>query len=545
MKIFLQLVLLLIVSAVVTGQPLPQNGLIVYYPFNNNTNDESGNQLDGIPSNVIFIKDRFGNPGSAIYMNGKNSGILLPRSTLLNFKEQGAFTLSVWLQPDPGNSWPAQAILVKSPAHYDFTQSIWTYGIYLLNYKAMTGYAYNHLLESKNIVLSNKCWFNIIITYNKGLWNMYLNGKAEANSLYNPDFILNDKDARLAIGKKGASSGDWYKGKIDEVSIYNRVLSPDEIRLLASNPCATADCSQKIQGSIIYSINDCNQFRLRFSSSNNQAIKNIKWLFGDNQSSTILKPSHIYTKPGTYTITAIITCKNGCRDSFSRKITIQPFRTGFNYTEEGDPGMIQFKAVSNNAYYTWNFGDGDTVNGEAQATHTYRTSGQFSVRMTARNNSGCMDTAKKLIRIQLPAQENSASTTSDISPVIITELPESIPLPVAISMREKELTGTVTVKHDTILVLLYDNGIIDGDTVSLVYDDKLIAVKKGLHSTPFTVKLTVPKDNNSHELLMFADNLGAIPPNTAMMLVIDGEQRHKIYLSSNQKQNAVVRFVRY
>lgn len=110
--------------------------------------------------------------------------------------------------------------------------------------------------------------------------------------------------------------------------------------------------------------------------------------------------------------------------------------------------------------------------------------------------------------------------------------------------REKIVAGEITVESDTLKVDFYDNGEIDGDSISVFYNDKLIAFNRILstRSVHFDIVLDPSKDVN--ELTMFADNLGSIPPNTALMVVSDKKKRYEVRLSSSLDKNATVRIRR-
>lgn len=110
--------------------------------------------------------------------------------------------------------------------------------------------------------------------------------------------------------------------------------------------------------------------------------------------------------------------------------------------------------------------------------------------------------------------------------------------------REKVLADELIVDSDTLKVDFYDNGEIDGDSISVFYNDKLIAFNRILstRSVHFDIVLDSTKDIN--ELTMFADNLGSIAPNTALMVVNDSKKRYEVRLSSNLLKNASVRIKR-
>jgi gliding motility-associated-like protein len=221
-------------------------GLVTYHPFNGNTNDASGNAINGTPNNVSLTTNRLGTANSAYYFNSSNSYIELPYSNLYNFAPTGAFTISVWVLPDQGYLWPAQAVVVKSPPHPDYIASLWNYGTYLLYYKAMGGYAYTPVLNGTTTLSSQQCWYHLLQTYENGRWNMYVNGVLESSDLSQTRFILQDGFSKIFFGKKGDSDGDYYKGKMDDVRIYNRVLNSAEIDALfrENNPVLAGSVTQ-------------------------------------------------------------------------------------------------------------------------------------------------------------------------------------------------------------------------------------------------------------------------------------------------------------
>ena len=97
------------------------------------------------------------------------------------------------------------------------------------------------------------------------------------------------------------------------------------------------------------------------------------------------------------------------------------------------------------------------------------------------------------------------------------------------------------VKSNNIKVDLYDDGDIDNDIVSVYFNNALVVDKTSLtakaHS--FTLNLAEGKTN---ELVLYADNMGDIPPNTALMVITDGIRRYEVRLSADLKNNASVRF---
>lgn len=102
-------------------------------------------------------------------------------------------------------------------------------------------------------------------------------------------------------------------------------------------------------------------------------------------------------------------------------------------------------------------------------------------------------------------------------------------------------TKIIQVKSTKIKVDIYDDGEIDNDIVSVYFNKKLVVDKKSLTATAHTLTLTL-EPGKTNELVLYADNLGSIPPNTALMIITETGARHEIRLTADLKNNASVRF---
>jgi hypothetical protein len=127
-------------------------------------------------------------------------------------------------------------------------------------------------------------------------------------------------------------------------------------------------------------------------------------------------------------------------------------------------------------------------------------------------------------------------------PVVKTS-PEKITAPTGkFEKRNNTVLKTIEVVNKTVKVDLYDNGEIDGDSVSLFYNGKLLLSNKKLSEKPITFNLSV-EDDDVNELIMYADNLGTIPPNTALMVVTDGPKRYEVRITSDLQKSGVINFI--
>jgi hypothetical protein len=107
--------------------------------------------------------------------------------------------------------------------------------------------------------------------------------------------------------------------------------------------------------------------------------------------------------------------------------------------------------------------------------------------------------------------------------------------------RPTEVAKEIEVESDSVKVDFYDNGEIDGDSISIFFNNQLLAFSQKLGSRSIHFNLTLDSSREYNDLSMFADNLGSIPPNTALMIVTDGRKQHEIRLTSSLDKTAGIR----
>lgn len=110
--------------------------------------------------------------------------------------------------------------------------------------------------------------------------------------------------------------------------------------------------------------------------------------------------------------------------------------------------------------------------------------------------------------------------------------------------RENVIAQEIEVESDSLKVDFYDNGEVDGDSISVFFNKQLMAFNRKLSTRAIHFDIVLDSAKQVNELSMFADNLGAIPPNTALMMISDGKNRFEVRLSSNLEKNGTVRIKR-
>jgi hypothetical protein len=154
----------------------------------------------------------------------------------------------------------------------------------------------------------------------------------------------------------------------------------------------------------------------------------------------------------------------------------------------------------------------------------------------------------KPVIIQKPVEQPVAKTeTTKQQPVITQKTIEPSKAPTIeekFLTRKKVFTKEIELEGDSIELRFYDNAEIDGDSISLFLNDKLIFEHIKLTGNAYIVKLSVNDLNENNEMIMVAENLGSIPPNTSYMLAIVGDKRIDNFLASTENSSAMIRFVK-
>lgn len=110
--------------------------------------------------------------------------------------------------------------------------------------------------------------------------------------------------------------------------------------------------------------------------------------------------------------------------------------------------------------------------------------------------------------------------------------------------RESVVANEIEVESDSLQVSIYDNGEIDGDIISVFYNKQLILYNQKLTHKSIRINLRLDPAQAVNEITMFAENLGLIPPNTALIVISDGINRFDLRLSSSLEKNGTIRIKR-
>ena len=210
---------------------VPKNGLVGWWPFNGNANDESGNGNNGVVNGATLTTDRNGTLNSAFSFDGVSNYISVPNSNSLNITGN-QITLSFWLYN-----------LRNDINHKGISKGGWDVG---------SGYEFLFSEDNALQLSGNKGglqrteslngskflnnWVHLVAVFNNGVGNFYINNLKISASLNGNKFTnFNPTDLPLIFGKRSDQNKlfkGFVLGKMDDIAIYNRALSDQEITML-------------------------------------------------------------------------------------------------------------------------------------------------------------------------------------------------------------------------------------------------------------------------------------------------------------------------
>jgi hypothetical protein len=226
--------------------------LVAYYPFNGNTEDQSGNSNHGRAfGDAALTDDRFGNPNRAFRFNGQGDGIWINKSASLNLINfQKGYTIAAWIKSQEKSSG-YQNIISKQFSRPGFPPNMHAAFFLRLNENRLEAGHVN--LDGSDIVfyssksLSNNTWYHVAVTWKNSTPNermIYVNGKRDPGLGSMPrGLFTSGQDGGVSIGHlRFHETNKWYfNGTLDEVLIYERALSQAEVQQIMGEADSDGD----------------------------------------------------------------------------------------------------------------------------------------------------------------------------------------------------------------------------------------------------------------------------------------------------------------
>ena len=241
---------LLFISQLLTAQVpsyVPTEGLVAYYPFNGNANDESGNGNNGTVNGAILSNDRYGIADSAYSFEG-DDWIQFSHSSNLDFSISESYTLSCWVLVDENNTRGSVYEKWNNTSSTPYPYVLRIYDDYISAARYISGQPQNYttnqtVIANKNL-LNSDSYNNIISIYTPNEIFLYVNGSLVAqieNEMNDGGNTTNNLD--ITLGRRMSVNDRFFRGDIDDLVIWNRALTEQEVADLyasnSSNECST------------------------------------------------------------------------------------------------------------------------------------------------------------------------------------------------------------------------------------------------------------------------------------------------------------------
>ena len=220
---------------------VPANGLVGWWPFNGNANDESGNGNNGSVNGASLTFDRTGNNGCAYDFDGVNDAIDISNSLFNNGWNE--YSISLWFKIQATTQTGASQCFINTNPHDG-----WAIGYNHSNIQP------NRIAHAKNAnpnfhlwdvihpnnaaisgpILDTSRWINLTIVKSDSVYDYYINGVLDTTKYISNSSSIINYWCQLRIGNIALPyNNEPFNGKIDDIGIWNRALTPTEIQGLS------------------------------------------------------------------------------------------------------------------------------------------------------------------------------------------------------------------------------------------------------------------------------------------------------------------------
>lgn len=267
--------------AVLNGksQTLPSfidtSGLVAFYAFNGNANDISGRGNNGtILGGATFQNDRFGQANQAILLDGVNDYISIPRNSSL--EPTNALTINAWITPTrmTNAGWRTLISKATTPGVDPFVSfSIQSSSSSPINNRWQFNLSNGSSGSLKSLVtkaaLPDKDTLMLTAVLSEGIMRLYINGKLDTSMAFTGNIGYTAQN--LLIGYSMTGPNEYYKGTIDEIAIWNKALTPNQLGLIYVN----GDCKSNFSINTSKSVFELNESAV--VSGESMLNRNYQW----------------------------------------------------------------------------------------------------------------------------------------------------------------------------------------------------------------------------------------------------------------------------
>ena len=234
--LFIGFVLVSIIGFSQAPSYVPTAGLVGYWPFSGNANDQIGNGNNGTVNGATLTTDRNGNSNSAYSVNGSSDYILISNSSTLNSASK---SISVWanFSSEPTDLETGAMALVTKWYQVANCNNLLndSYALVLSKSNNETKFIgatnlYTQSTLTTDNSLDTNLWYHVVFTHDSTTGgNIYINGVLISSNSTSGDICSNQNDLLFGADNKFGSLGRHFNGKLDDIGMWNRAVSQAEI----------------------------------------------------------------------------------------------------------------------------------------------------------------------------------------------------------------------------------------------------------------------------------------------------------------------------
>lgn len=264
-------------------------------------------------------------------------------------------------------------------------------------------------------------WHHVVATLSQDGMKLYVDGAMRGS---NPQTAAEPFNGYWRVGGDrvwGGASSAWFNGDIDEVAVYSRALSQEEVNdhyeiVGAANQAPVAEFTSSNDNLTV-------AFDASGSTDSDGTITEYAWDFGDGESQSVETPgvSHTYAQSGTYTARLTVKDDRGSTASTSHEVVVEAEnvpptaaitsqQTGLSVSLSAADSQDPDGSISE---YAWDFGDGTAKGTGKDVEHTYAADGQYEVTLSVTDNDGATAEATITVVVENAAPVAAISVNVD------------------------------------------------------------------------------------------------------------------------------------
>ncbi len=428
LTIFLTSLTLLFATAAQAQVPsyVPTNGLVGYWPFNGNANDESGNGNNGTVNGATLTADRFGDVNKAFSFDGLNDYVFINDSPSLSVN--GDITISAWKWEDPNSSNGYHEIVTKRLI------GDWGYNLAISKIPGPTNQELDRIFSGRrnndgaqseyrysDQMAVEAIWQHVVVTISNNTIKFYINGNDAGNSTYGGSVFTIPSQNQLVgvtIGDCNCNNNQEMQGALDDIGIWNRALTADEV-LALYNGCNVS--TQVVSGNstpsaFANSTYTCNN---NAGSTYTWAVNNGVVVSGQGTNSVTI----LWGAEGVGSVSVLETTGDGCvGDEVIYDVNVQCVVSGNEIT-----GPVGPEAFSNSTYtcngaansiYNWTVTNGVIASGQGTNTVNilWASTGLGNISVVETTAEGCIGTTLSQDVVVIPTNVEELSNAMILYP---------------------------------------------------------------------------------------------------------------------------------